>query len=69
MSYQHILPSSAPYYGNRLIGSESAYVLARMRFLLGLAPEPTMDGWGATNPARRNILDDIAQNLINKAQE
>jgi hypothetical protein len=58
------------YYGNRLVGSqaiEATYVLARMRFLLGIAPEPTPEGWHA--PAyRKPALDEVAQNLIDLAR-
>jgi hypothetical protein len=60
--------ATKPYYGHRIVGGEGAYVLARQRFLLGLGPEPTAEGWGAT-PGRKAALDEVAQNLIERARE
>ena len=62
-----------PYYGERLVGeraSEAAYVLARMRFLLIGAPEPTLAGWGVSNtrPQRKAALDGVADALVAAAQ-
>jgi hypothetical protein len=60
------MAETTPYYGNRLVGDlapDAAYVLARIRYLVLNAPNPTPEGWGA-RPDRKEELDEVAANLI-----